>query len=905
MAIKKSELYSSLWASCDELRGGMDASQYKDYVLTMLFVKYVSDKYAGNPMGLIEIPKGASFEDMIALKGKKDIGDRINKEILRPLFAANGLEGSMELVDFNDDDKLGSGKEKVDTLSKLIAIFENPGLNFKNNRAEDDDVLGDAYEFLMRHFATESGKSKGQFYTPAEVSRILSQVISVDKADKPSYTAYDPTCGSGSLLLKVAEEAKNGLTLYGQEKDNATKGLAIMNMWLHGNPEAAIAGGNTIASPEFKEKDGTLKRFDFVVANPPFSVKNWTSGINPIDDEFKRFRGYGVPPDKNGDYAFLLHIISSLKSTGKGAVILPHGVLFRGNAEAEIRENILNRKWIKGIIGLPANLFYGTGIPACIIVIDKENADSREGVFMMDASKGYIKDGPKNRLREQDLHKIVDAFNNQWEVDKYSRFVPFSEIEKNEYNLNIPRYIDTQEEEDIQDLNAHLSGGIPQKDIDALQEYWEVYPNLRRELFTQIREGYSQLNEEKANIKSSIYNHSDFKAYNAKLDRLFEEYEGHNHPIMNAIDADTKPKAFIKTLSEDLLERYANRPLMVRYDVYQNLLDYWNETMKDDVYQLVEDGWVATVKRVIEKKKNGKEKDKGWTCDLIPKELVVNRFLSDEKKLLDDFEALLESKDAEITSMEEEHGGDEGPLNEVTKAGEAKDNLTDYSELAYEAHFTEHNAQRKALIQTIKEDDEKLQTLENASLFEGVKNAKGKITQTAIKDRLKVLEETDDEAVSLNNWVAQSKAISATKKDLKAMIALLDGKIHAKVQNNDQGEYLEDIQVLTAYIALHKEVAAHKKELKVKVAELDELTLRKFKELTEAEVRTLVVEDKWLASLQAAIQTEIDAISQRLTGRIKELADRYENTMGELDNQTHTLEKKVAAHLENMGLVWS
>ena len=465
MAIKKSELYSSLWASCDELRGGMDASQYKDYVLTMLFVKYVSDKYAGNPMSLIEIPIGASFDDMVALKGQPDIGDRINKEILSPLFAANGLEGSMDLVDFNDDDKLGSGKEKVDTLSKLIAIFENPGLNFKNNRAEDDDVLGDAYEFLMRHFATESGKSKGQFYTPAEVSRILAKVIEVDKADKPSYTAYDPTCGSGSLLLKVAEEAPSGLTLYGQEKDIATKSLSIMNMWLHGYPEAAIAGGNTIASPEFKEKDGTLKRFDFAVANPPFSVKNWTSGINPMDDEFNRFRGYGIPPDKNGDYAFLLHIISSLKSTGKGAAILPHGVLFRGNAEAEIRKNILERKWIKGIIGLPANLFYGTGIPACIIVIDKEDAESREGVFMMDASKGYIKDGPKNRLREQDLHKIVDAFNNQWEINKYSRFVPFSEIEKNEYNLNIPRYIDTQEAEDIQDLNAHLKGGIPQKDI--------------------------------------------------------------------------------------------------------------------------------------------------------------------------------------------------------------------------------------------------------------------------------------------------------------------------------------------------------------------------------------------------------------------------------------------------------
>jgi type I restriction enzyme M protein len=807
MAIKKSELYSSLWASCDELRGGMDASQYKDYVLTMLFVKYVSDKYAGNPMSLIEIPIGASFDDMVALKGQPDIGDRINKEILSPLFAANGLEGSMDLVDFNDDDKLGSGKEKVDTLSKLIAVFENPGLNFKNNRAEDDDVLGDAYEFLMRHFATESGKSKGQFYTPAEVSRILAKVIEVDKADKPSYTAYDPTCGSGSLLLKVAEEAPSGLTLYGQEKDIATKSLSIMNMWLHGYPEAAIAGGNTIASPEFKEKDGTLKRFDFAVANPPFSVKNWTSGINPMDDEFNRFRGYGIPPDKNGDYAFLLHIISSLKSTGKGAVILPHGVLFRGNAEAEIRKNILERKWIKGIIGLPANLFYGTGIPACIIVIDKEDAESREGVFMMDASKGYIKDGPKNRLREQDLHKIVDAFNNQLEVDKYSRFVPFSEIEKNEYNLNIPRYIDMQEEEDIQDLNAHLSGGIPQKDIDALQEYWEVYPNLRRELFTQLREGYSRLNVEKAAIKSTIYEHPDFTQYNTQLDALFKEYTAHNHPVMNGIDDNTKPKVFIKTIAEDLLERYANRPLMVRYDVYQHLLDYWNETMKDDVYLLVEDDWVATVKRVIEKNnKSGKETDKGWTCDLIPKELVITKYLAAEQQELQDIEASIESIQAEITGIEEEHAGEEGLLNDAT-------------------------------------------------------NDKGGITKTTITTFIKA--------------------------------------------NKNNADEKEAVALAKTVLDLFTKEASLKKALKAKVTELDEATLAKFKILTEAEVRSLVVEDKWLASLQAAIQTEIDAISQRLTGRIKELADRYENTMGALDSQTQGLEEKVAAHLENMGLVWS
>ncbi|CAA0148317.1 type I restriction-modification system subunit M [Tenacibaculum maritimum] len=805
MAIKKSDLYSSLWASCDELRGGMDASQYKDYVLTMLFVKYVSDKYAGNSRSLIEVPKGASFEDMVALKGQPDIGDRINKDILKPLFAANGLEGAMELADFNDDEKLGSGKEKVDRLSKLIAIFEHEGLNFKNNRAEDDDILGDAYEFLMRHFATESGKSKGQFYTPAEVSRILAQVIEVDKADRPSYTAYDPTCGSGSLLLKVADEAPNGLTLYGQEKDIATKGLAIMNMWLHGHPEASIASKNTITDPQFKE-DGRLKRFDFVVANPPFSVKNWTSGIVPMNDVFHRFKGYGVPPEKNGDYAFLLHIVSSLKSTGKGAVILPHGVLFRGNAEAEIRKNILERKWIKGIIGLPANLFYGTGIPACVIVLDKEHANKRKGVFMIDASKGFIKDGNKNRLREQDLYKIVEVFNSQMEVDRYARCVPFAEIEKNEYNLNIPRYIDTQEAEDIQDLDGHLNGGIPQRDIAALQEYWEVYPTLKQTLLSPLRAGYLGLNVAASEIKHAIYQHPDFKSYHATLDLTFKEFAAANHAFFNSIDSTTKPKVFIKTIAEDLLIRYANKALINKYDVYQHLLDYWNSTLKDDVYLLIEEGWVANTKRVIEKNKSGKEVDKGWTCDVLPKQLIIDTYLAKEQQALQAVEAELESVQAKSAEWIEEHTGEEGLLQEAT-------------------------------------------------------NDKGGITKTTLSKYLKEIKDEPTEVAAF------------------------------KVANQ--------------LLKLFNKEASLKKEAKAMATDLDALCLAQYGKLTEEEVRELVVDKKWLASLQATLQTEMDAISQRLTSRIKELAERYEHTLTELDGTTNMLENKVSEHLKKMGLVWS
>src|SRR5579859_2548489 len=556
MAIKKSELYSSLWESCDELRGGMDASQYKDYILVLLFVKYVSDKYAGQPNALIEVPEGGSFADMVALKGDKEIGDKINK-IIAKLAEANELKGVIDVADFNDPDKLGKGKEMQDRLSNLVAIFDNPALNFRKNRAEGDDILGDAYEYLMRHFATESGKSKGQFYTPSEVSRVIAKVLGINKARNrnESQTIYDPTCGSGSLLLKAADEALIPMTIYGQEMDNATAALAKMNMILHDNPTALIHQDNSLAHPHFKQddrhkqEDTNLKTFDFVVANPPFSSKAWSNGFDAEHDLYQRFSD-GVPPQKNGDYAFLLHIIRSLKSTGKGAVILPHGVLFRGNSEAEIRKKIIRRGYIKGIIGLPANLFYGTGIPACIIVLDKENAGSRTGIFMIDASKGFMKDGNKNRLRHQDIHKIVDVFNRQIELPKYSRMVASAEIEANDFNLNIPRYIDSTEAEDLHDIAAHLLGGIPNYDIDALDRYWQVFPTLKQQLFVAgQRPGYSQLRVEPTHIKPTIFTHPEFLAYTQAVADLFVQWQATNMPALKGLNIGSHLKQLIENLS--------------------------------------------------------------------------------------------------------------------------------------------------------------------------------------------------------------------------------------------------------------------------------------------------------------------------------------------------------------------
>lgn len=678
MALKKSDLYSSLWAGADELRGGMDASQYKDYVLTLLFVKYVSDKAKADPLADIEVPEGGSFDDLVAMKGKPDLGEQVNIAIRR-LADANELQGVINNADFDDPDKLGKGKELVDRLTKLIGIFQD--LDFTGSRAEGDDLLGDAYEYLMRHFASESGKSKGQFYTPAEVSRVMAALIGI-KSDTPkSATVYDPTCGSGSLLLKVADAAPNGLTIYGQEKDNATRALAVMNMVLHGNATADIRQGDTITNPQFL-RGNELQTFDYLVANPPFSVKSWNNGL---ENEYGRFDGFGRPPEKNGDYAFLLHMIKSLKSVGKGAVILPHGVLFRGNAEATIRKELIKRGYIKGIIGLPANLFYGTGIPACIIVLDKENAVGRTGIFMVDASKGFTKDGNKNRLRPRDMHQIIDTFTKQLEVPRYSRMVPLSEIAdpKNGYNLNIPRYVDNSQPEDIQDLHAHLKGGIPNRDLDALQPYWDAFPALRSTLFKPLREGYSELTVDESDIQATITDSTEYAAFLGNTNAIVGRWWNSHEALLQNITGTTRPADLVVNLGDSLLDAFREQPLIDEYGVYEQLMSYWHDIMHDDVALVMGDGWDGAAKpraaRILGYDKNKKPKyepahiafgtgakAQRWVMDLIPPELIVARYFSDEQSKLDDLEAAVEAAGQVIEEYVEEHTVEEGLLFDAT-----------------------------------------------------------------------------------------------------------------------------------------------------------------------------------------------------------------------------------------------
>jgi type I restriction enzyme M protein len=793
MAVKKSELYSSLWASCDSLRGGMDSSQYKDYILTLLFVKYVSDKSTGSPYDAIVVPKGGSFNDMVALIGTKYIGEGMDK-IIATLAEANNLRGVIDNARFDDDNKLGKGKEKVDKLSELLGIFRDKMPNFSKNRADGDDIIGDAYEYLMRNFATESGKSKGQFYTPSEVSRVLARVVGIDKAKNNNITLYDPACGSGSLLIRAAEAAPFDVAIYGQEKESATAGLARMNLVLHNKATAEIKGGySTFSDPQYKNKDDNniLRQFDFAVANPPFSDKNWTHGLQ--EQEYGRFDGYNCrPPPKNGDFAWLLHIIKSLKRNGKAAVILPHGVLFRSNAEATIRQALIDNGYIKGIIGLPANLFYGTSIPACIIVIDKENSEKRNGIFIIDASHDFIKDGNKNRLRERDIYKIATVFNQQIELPKYSRFVLNNEIKrKNAYNLNIPRYIDSGATEDIQNIDGHLNGGIPIADIDSLSNYWQTFPQLRKSLFKHNRKGFQSIKIGVDAIRNTINRDKDFSAYADKVENAFEKWKKYADKYLKTINGSTKPKQLITNIAERILKEYESVSLVDKYDAYEVMLSYWNETMSDDVYVLVQDGYKA-VREIDSTTKNG------WDGQLIPKILIIKKFFPIEQEAIDAAETVIIATQAKLDELVEDVN-DNTIINSVLK-----DN---------------GNIDKQALKTTLKDttlDEDDRNVLQDLSklvtrIDEGTKVLRGLRFELDKKCREQYANLTDRECMEL---LIEKKWYNALRNGIYALYDKVNDKITERITELAE-RYAQTLYMIEADVAkLERKVKSHLKRMK-------------------------------------------------------------------------------------------
>lgn len=591
-----------------------------------------------------------------------------------------------------------------------------------------------------------------------------------------------------------------------------------MNMYLHNNVLAEIKQGNTIVSPQYKDNDTVLKTFDFVVANPPFSDKEWSIGITPSEDLYNRF-SLGVPPEKNGDYAYLLHLLKSMKQTGQGAIILPHGVLFRGNAEADIRRKIIEKRWIKGIISLPSNLFYGTGIPACIIVLDKSKAETRQGIFMIDASKDFFKDGNKNRLRECDIKKIVDTFNKMIEIPKYSRFVELSEIiEKNECNLNIPRYIDSQEAEDIQDIKAHLKGGIPNFNVDELEKYWIAFPSVKTVLFGDYTDGYSNLLPEQERIKATITDSLDFISYKDNYNSIFTSWKQDIRDTLWNIPLNTNPKKFIADLGETVLDKYKSDKLIDNYAVYQLLMEYWQETMQDDVYMISEIGYKIELQEKREKK--NKKEIITYYNELVPAHLVESKYFSEDIKTIQDMENVLSDIQTQKEEFLEENCSEDGMLNGLT--------IT-------------YNKDVKGVKQEVTED-----------LYDGDSMSKGKV----------------------DKFIKANKLNPYFKKE----IALLN-------------TYLS---ILSSETQLNKEIKEIKEQLYTKV-------IKKYTELTVEQVKTLVVDDKWLATLKDCFEGHLNDLTQVLSQRVKEISLRYEYTVSELEDKREILKNKVQEHLAMMG----
>ena len=780
MAIKKSQLYSLLWESCNVLRGSMDASQYKDYVLVILFIKYISDK-AKDPSSMINVPAGCSFSDMVNLKNKPGIGDALNT-IIRKLADANDLQGVITNADFDDDQKLGKDKDKVETISRLIAVFENKDLDFSNNRAADDDLIGDAYEYLMRNFASQSGKSKGQFYTPAEVSRVMAKVIGIANDDRPQITIYDPTCGSGSLLLRARAEARGEVSLEGQEKDNATIGMARMSMIIHGIPDAELIQGDTLNDPQHKINDTQLMQFDYVVANPPFSLKSWMKSAQE-NDPFGRWGTLTgmppVPPDGCGDYAFLLHIIRSLKSNGKAACILPHGVLFRGNTEADIRRHLIERHLISGIIGLPSNIFFGTGIPACLIIIDKAQAGASKGIYMIDAKDGFEKDGAKNRLREQDIRRVVDTWDAHEDIPHYARLVSYEEIEHNDFNLNIPRYIAPMDKEIVQDIYAHLHGGLPKYDVEeVLAHLWEACPSLKDKLFRPVDANYYQLAVAEQDVTPTITQDTTFLQQQALFGQSVQAFLNKHKDAMLALHTGCQPKELIAEWGSDLLAQLSQGENLVNiYDVYQILMSYWTEAMQDDCYIISRDGWKIDIHPMLTQKVNKKAKTvtfepkknptyADYECDLLPVSVVVDKFFAADEERLQEAQSRLEEISNSLEELEPEDGNDETP-----------------------------------------------------------------------------------------EYKAAKKAEKAAKDEIKALLKQLTNAV-----------------------------------------------LAKYDALTEDEVRHLVVEDKWLRTLQTRMNEEMQRVSQAMTTQVLDLQHRYKNTLPQIEQSVSEAEKAVKDYLNLMGL---
>ena len=773
--MNKQQLASKIWESANKMRSKIEANEYKDYILGFIFYKFLSDKelkyLKENDYEDADI-RELTEEDEDAVKDiQTSIGYFIAYENLFSTWLEMGSDFDVDNVRtalsaftrliseshkkvFNKIfdtlqsglSKLGdSSKSQTKAVSDLIYLIKDIPMDGK----QDYDVLGFVYEYLISNFAANAGKKAGEFYTPHEVSVLMSEIVAEHLKDRDKIEIYDPTSGSGSLLINIGKslskymDNSNGIKYYAQELKENTYNLTRMNLVMRGIIPSNIyaRNGDTLEDdwPYFDDADPIASYdplyVDAVVSNPPYS-QNWNPSGKEMDP---RYAGYGIAPKSKADYAFLLHDLYHLKPDGIMNIVLPHGVLFRGGEEGEIRKNLIENNKIDAIIGLPSNIFFGTGIPTIVMVLKQKRTN--DDVLIIDASKGFIKEGKNNKLRDSDIKKIVDTFKNRSSIDKYSKVVSRDEIRQNDYNLNIPRYVDSSEKAESWDIYALMFGGIPEKELNDYKEYWDAFPTLRADLYSKAGNSYYALNTD--DVKATIKNNKDVRAFIEEYKNAFNGFdEALENILIKNIESINISMAEI-LIGDEIFRRIKDKSLVNAYEAYQLFSDEWN-TVSVDLEIIQTEGFEATKKvdpNIVSKKKDGKdvEVQDGWAGHVIPFSLVQDKILYAEKKALSDKENRLLDIKSLYEELLEEFNEDEKEMDFITEDRDAFVNSEVIKASKNKELEEETLAKLKKVVDIIDEEKKlkkEIKTL-NAELENETKKRIEELTDTEVIELLK------------------------------------------------------------------------------------------------------------------------------------------------------------------------
>jgi len=853
--ITSEEIKARLWDGATELRGSMDASRYKDYMLGLMFYKFLSDK----TLETFAVQAGLSKEDDILgeyTKSHAEYGTQLEEiiqealgyyvlpnhlyqtwikdinvgdfEVQKVTDSLNNFERTIAVTKDSDEFKglfssstldltdtaLGSNlNERSKNIKALIQLFEDLDMV----ALQKGDVLGDAYEYLIGQFAMESGKKAGEFYTPHQVSEVMAQIVAKAANIKD---IYDPTVGSGSLLLTVKKHLplskQKDLNYYGQEKNTATYNLSRMNLLLHGvkPSKMTIKNGDTLAHdwPEDPEKPNEGVQFDAVVMNPPYSLKNWNKAGLKVSDP--RFEIAGtLPPDSKGDFAFLLHGFYHLGQNGTMAIVLPHGVLFRGSSEGDIRQRLIEKNHIDAVIGLPSNLFTNTGIPVCVMIL-KKNRALTDPVLIIDASRNFIKVGKQNVLQEKDIAKIVDTYVAKKEVASYSTLATLGDLKANDYNMNIPRYVEAISEDIPQDVDAHLLGGIPQKNIAQLAILNAIVKDVLDQSFTEIRTGYISLNREVAELQTAVLNDDRIKIKSKSLRDAAVSYINKYWDMLRQVGKDTN----LVDLREQMLAEI--KALMLTFDDidiyagYQIVAEIWKNNLTRDMERIVTTGFYEAGKmREKNMVKKGKDKEKvqdGWVGVIVPNELIAKNLYANEL-------ANIESLKNHVSEIDNE-------LVELVEAAKVEDS-------------DEYNA----LYESLKKNDEG----EAQDSFEG-KNVKAELKQAA--------------------------------------------------KGSSEYELLKRVETLMT------EKSAKNKSIKAEETALKNAIYERILVLTNDEIDVLVFE-KWFGNTVENMVNLVEAPLKKELKTLEMLNARYSDTLADIESQANELERELEKLLSELVVV--